>query len=80
MFLALKPTPFAIPIAPHTPQLYKDGFGMDFDKYYEADHQWKLPLAATYVVSKGGVIKKAFLETDYTKRASAEEIIAALKH
>ena len=39
----------------------------------------ELPLAATYVVDKGGVIQYAFLDADYTKRAEPSDVVAAVK-
>ncbi|WP_145168830.1 peroxiredoxin-like family protein [Rubripirellula lacrimiformis] len=39
----------------------------------------ELPLAATYVIDKSGVITYAFLDADYKKRAEPAEIIDAVK-
>jgi len=39
----------------------------------------RLPLPATYVIGTDGVIRYAFLDADYRRRAEPEEIIAALK-
>ena len=39
---------------------------------------WQLPLAVTYVIGQDGVIKWAFLSSDYTLRAEPADIIAAL--
>ena len=38
----------------------------------------ELPLAATYVVDTGGVIRYAFVDEDYRKRAEPEAILEAL--
>ncbi|MBD3404254.1 redoxin domain-containing protein [candidate division GN15 bacterium] len=45
---------------------------------YNADESWTLPLAVTYVVDTDGVIRYAFVDPDYRKRAEPSEIIAAL--
>ena len=37
-----------------------------------------LPLPATFVIGTDGVIRWAFVDTDYTKRAEPEDILAAL--
>ncbi len=39
----------------------------------------RLPLAATYIIDRSGVIEYAFLDADYKNRASPEEIITVLK-
>lgn len=38
-----------------------------------------LPLAATYVIDRDGVVRYAFLDADYRKRAEPAEIVAFLK-
>lgn len=58
-------------------ELYKQ-FGVDLEKSQE-NGDWKLPMPATYVVSPKGKVIYAFIDADYTKRATPEEIIAALK-
>lgn len=55
-----------------------NGFGLDLKKYNNSD-KIELPLPATYVVDKEGVIQYAFADEDYTKRANPEEIVDALK-
>ena len=39
----------------------------------------ELPIPATFVLGRDGIIKYAFIDTDYRKRAEPEEIIAVLK-
>ncbi len=57
------------------------------DKYREAgidlvrsngDDSWELPVPATYVVAPDGTITYAFVEADYTRRAVAADVVAAL--
>ncbi|HRX85080.1 MAG TPA: redoxin domain-containing protein, partial [Phycisphaerae bacterium] len=38
-----------------------------------------LPLAATYVIDQHGVIRYAFVDPDYRKRADPEEVLDALR-
>ena len=38
----------------------------------------ELPLAATYVIDTGGVIRFAFLDADYSRRAKPQAVIEAL--
>jgi peroxiredoxin len=37
------------------------------------------PHPATYVIDKGGVVRWKFVEVDYRKRASNEQVLQALK-
>ncbi|HEX8876012.1 MAG TPA: peroxiredoxin-like family protein [Phycisphaerales bacterium] len=39
----------------------------------------ELPLTATYIVDQEGTIRYAFLDPDYTKRASPDELLKALE-
>jgi peroxiredoxin len=39
----------------------------------------ELPVPATFVIATDNVIKYAFIDTDYRKRAEPEDIIAVLK-
>ncbi|MEM8564166.1 MAG: peroxiredoxin-like family protein [Pseudomonadota bacterium] len=57
--------------------VYKS-FGIDLEQY-NGKGQYELPLAATFVVNKDGVIISAFVEADYTKRQEPSEVIEALK-
>jgi peroxiredoxin len=41
-------------------------------------HARTLPLPATFVIGRDGVIRWAFVDTDYTKRAEPGDILAAL--
>ncbi|MDT0630563.1 peroxiredoxin-like family protein [Rubrivirga sp. S365] len=40
---------------------------------------WELPVPATYVVEPDGTIRAAFVEADYTQRASARQVLDALR-
>jgi peroxiredoxin len=59
-------------------ELYQS-FGIDLTKS-NAGKEWKLPLAATYIVNKSGEIVYSFLDVDYKKRAETKDIIAFLKN
>lgn len=43
------------------------------------DNSWVLPIPATYVIDKDGIIALAFVDVDYRKRLEPAEIIAALQ-
>ncbi|MGW6563905.1 peroxiredoxin-like family protein [Streptomyces sp. NPDC054975] len=53
------------------------GFGIDL-LHAHGGHARTLPLPATYVIDQGGVIRWAFVDTDYTARAEPADILAAL--
>jgi peroxiredoxin len=46
---------------------------------YNGDEQYELPLAATYVIDQQDVIRYAFLDADYKKRAEPRDVVKALK-
>lgn len=46
---------------------------------YNGDDSDELPLAATYVIDTDGIIRYAFLDSDYRNRAEPKAIIQALK-
>jgi peroxiredoxin len=58
-----------------TPML---ALGVDVAKHND-DPSWELPITATYVVDRGGVIRLAFVDSDYRKRLEPAEILAALR-
>lgn len=55
--------------------MYEAGFGLHEKN---GDNSNQLPLAATYVIDKEGIIQYAFLDADYRERAEVSEILAAL--
>lgn len=57
--------------------LYQPGGFIDLSKY-NGDDTMELPLAVTYVVDTDGIIKYAFVDADYRKRAETSEVLAAV--
>jgi len=51
---------------------------LDLTKF-NGDSSNELPLGATYVIDKGGVIRYAFVDGDYRKRAEPSAVVSALK-
>ncbi|MHC5540507.1 peroxiredoxin-like family protein [Singulisphaera rosea] len=51
---------------------------LDLSKY-NGDSSNELPLGATYVIDKEGVIRYAFVDADYRKRAEPSAVVSALK-
>ncbi len=54
------------------------GFGIDLTKV-NGDGTFELPIPATYIIGTDRKIRRAFVNTDYTRRLDPEEIIDALK-
>jgi len=46
---------------------------------YQGNDSWTLPIPATFVVGKDGRVKARFVDPDYRKRMTLEEVVAALK-
>lgn len=54
-----------------------DRLGFDLQRV-NGGHARTLPLPATYVIDREGVIRWAFVDADYTRRAEPADILAAL--
>jgi peroxiredoxin len=46
---------------------------------HNGDESSELPLGATYVVDRGGIIRYAFVDSDYRKRAEPSAVVATLR-
>ena len=55
--------------------IYQAGFGLN---QKNGDDSNELPLAATYVIDKKGIIQFAFLDADYRERAEVTDILSSL--
>ncbi len=53
-------------------------YGIELTRTGNGNH-FELPLTATYVIAQDGIIVKASVDIDYSKRLDPEEIIEALK-
>jgi len=45
---------------------------------YQGNDSWMLPIPATFVVGRDGLIKARFVDPDYRKRMAVDELIAAI--
>ena len=52
--------------------------GKRFLDEYQGEHSERLPLGATYVIAPDGTIAWSYIEENYKKRASPDDVIAAL--
>lgn len=64
-----------------TPEVQSDLSKMvGFENYYNQDKgYYELPLAATYLIGKDGIVKYAYLDVNWTKRAEPADIVKVLK-
>jgi len=46
---------------------------------YQGNNTWMLPIPATFVVGRDGLVKARFVDPDFRRRMAVEELIAALK-
>ena len=60
---------------PQTESRYR-GYGIDLDTW-NTNGEWELPAPATYVIDRDGVVRWAYADWDYKKRADPDEVIAA---
>lgn len=58
--------------------LEKNKFGLDLADY-NGKGRYGLPVPATYIIDKKGIIRAAYANTDYTKRMEPKDILEALK-
>ncbi|MCL4220294.1 MAG: AhpC/TSA family protein [Phycisphaerales bacterium] len=54
------------------------GLGIDLEQV-NAQKNWDLVIPATYLIDEDGVIRYAYVNEDYTKRARPDEVLAALR-
>ena len=55
------------------------GFGLDVPAKNGAAGEWALPISATYIIDRDGVIIYAYTDADYRDRADPTDILAVLK-
>ena len=58
--------------------LYLEKFGLNLEKYNGAG-RWELPVPATYVLDKNGIVRSGEADPDYTVRMEPAEIVAAIR-
>jgi len=63
------------------PAAYRDvlaGFGIDLAERH-GNEAWFIPMPATFVVDRAGIVRYAFVNADFTHRAEPEDIVEALR-
>lgn len=56
-----------------------NGFGLDIPDKNGATGEWALPISATYVIDRNGIIIYAYTDPDYRDRADPADILGLLK-
>ena len=46
---------------------------------YQGNEAWMLPIPATFVVGRDGIVSACFIDPDFRRRMSVDELIAAFK-
>jgi peroxiredoxin len=59
-------------------QFMRDQLGHDIASF-QGNESWILPIPATFVVGRDGIVKARFVDPDYRKRMAIEDLIAALR-
>lgn len=67
---------FAVPAEVKT--LYLEKFGLNLEKYNGAG-RWELPVPATYVLDRDGIVRAGEADPDYTVRMEPAEVVAAVR-
>jgi peroxiredoxin len=67
---------FAVPAEVKT--LYLEKFGINLEKYNGAG-RWELPVPATYVLDRDGIVLAGEADPDYTVRMEPADVVAALR-
>lgn len=67
----------AFEMEPDLQKTYK-GYGVDLSNR-NASGRWELPAPATFVIDREGVVRWAFADWDYKKRADIQAVIAAVR-
>jgi len=67
---------FAVPA--EVKALYLEKFGVNLEKYNGAG-RWELPVPATYVLDRDGIVRAGEADPDYTVRMEPSDIVAAIR-
>jgi peroxiredoxin len=54
------------------------GFNLDIPAHNGTPEEWALPVSATYVIDRNGIIIYAYTDPDYRDRADPRDVLAAL--
>ena len=67
---------FAVPVEVKT--LYLEKFGLNLEKH-NGEGRWELPVPATYVLDRGGIVRAGEADPDYTVRMEPSDVVTAIR-
>ena len=59
-------------------KVYKERYNIDLEKH-NGEGRWVLPVTATYIVDRKGLIRAGMVDLDYTRRMEPADILAEVK-
>jgi peroxiredoxin len=59
-------------------QFMRDQLGNDIPRF-QGNDSWILPIPATFVVGRDGIVAARFVDPDYRKRMAIDDLVAALR-
>jgi peroxiredoxin len=68
---------FAVPA--EVKALYLEKFGLNLEKYNGAG-RWELPVPATYVLDREGIVRAGEADPDYTVRMEPSDVVASIRN
>ncbi len=68
-----------MPLTEEVRQVY-DGFKLDIPSKNGTPDDWSLPLSATYVIGRNGIILLADTSVDYRERTDPLDALRVLEH
>jgi len=77
-YAVLKSYKLYFEISKQLSDLYLDKFAIDIVDY-NGKGRYGLPVPATYIIDKKGIIRVAYAKTDYTQRMEPKDIVSALE-
>ncbi len=54
------------------------GYGIDVARY-QGNRAWFIPVPATFVVDRGGIVRARFVDPDFRRRMAVENVLAAIR-
>lgn len=54
------------------------GYGLDLARY-QGNPAWLIPIPATFIVDRGGIVRSRFVDPDFRRRMPIADILAALR-
>lgn len=66
-----------VPAGDEIKRLYLS-YGIDFEEY-QGNEAWFMPIPATFIVDRRGIVRKRFVDVDFRRRMPLQTVLAALE-